>query len=275
MADESMPAALPRAASAVLLRGAADGAGASFEVFLLQRPARARFAPGAYAFPGGVLEEQDRAFARDLLAGPDGARFAALRRRIGGDHSFAAPDEATGAALLASAARELFEETGVLLARDGRGAPVALSDEGRRRAWREDLLAGREGFAAILAAGGLRLHPDDLIAFSHWITPAGSPIRYNTHFFLGVLPPGQAAAHDARESAGGLWLAPREALERHARGDLPMLPVQREHLARFAAFDTLDALLDHARIKAIPPVLPVLGADRREVALAEEIGTCW
>lgn len=276
VSDRSMsPGDLPRAASVVLLRGGAAGdAGRGFEVYLLRRPGTARFAPGAATFPGGVLDEADRDLARALLDGPDAAACHALHDRLGGDHLFAAPDAATSVALLVCAARELFEETGVLLAWSGDG-PTPAAAVGRRQVWRDALLAGSMSFAALLEDAGLRLRLDDPIAFSHWITPEGRPIRYNTHFFLGVLPPGQAARHDARESDGGQWLTPAAALARHARGDLPMLPVQQAHLERFASFDTLAALLDHARVKAIPPVLPVVDPDGRRVALVEEIARCW
>ena len=59
---------------------------------MVQRPGGADFAPGAYVFPGGAVQEDDRAF----------------------------PDE-----LRAAAVRELFEEAGILLARGARDPDVA------------------------------------------------------------------------------------------------------------------------------------------------------
>lgn len=266
---------LPRAASVVLLRELAGaGAVAPFEVYMLQRHGSARFAPGAYTFPGGVLEAQDRVCAAALRLADDPA-LAALHARLAGPDPLMPPDAATTAALLACAARELFEETGVLPAREGGGRPFVMADPARWQGLRDDLLAGRVAFGALLAGAGLRLDPDDLIGFSHWITPEGLPIRYNTHFFLGLLPPGQIAGHYPGEQAGGLWTAPREALARHRRGAFPMVPVQTKHLERFAGFASLAELFAFARTKALPPVLPVLGPRGREVALAKEIDECW
>lgn len=265
--------ALPRAASVVLLR-AGEG-DEPFEVYLLRRPDSARFAPGAYSFPGGVLDAADLTTARAAVAAlPGGTTLAALHRRMADAPQFAVPDAALSAALLVCAARELFEEAGVLIVREESGGRLPLDNEARWAAAREDLLAERTPFGALLYEDGLTIAPDDLPYFSHWITPEGSPLRFDTHFFLATLPPGQMASYWSGEMAGEAWLGPRAALARHAAGAVPMLPVQSRHLERFAGFASLDALLAHAREKAVPPVLPVRGADGR-MALTEEVATCW
>ncbi len=266
---------LPRAASVVLLREAAGAGGTEpFDLYMLRRHDSARFAPGAYTFPGGVLEAQDWACAEVSRLADDSA-LAALHARLAGPDPLRSPDAATTAALFACAARELFEETGVLLARAGGGNPLVMADPEHWQGLRDELLAGRIAFGALLAGAGLWLDPDDLIGFSHWITPEGQPIRYNTHFFLGLLPRGQAASHYPGEQAGGLWITPGEGLARHRRGEFPMVPVQTAHLERFARFASLAELLAHARTKALPPVLPVLGPRGREAALAKELPACW
>ena len=80
------------------------------EVFLVRRGLDRRFAAGFHAFPGGRLDPEDAEIEVPGLAGEE-------------------------AALAACAARELFEETGVLFARGpapspdgarlGRGAPCS------------------------------------------------------------------------------------------------------------------------------------------------------
>lgn len=265
---------VPRAAAVVLLREAAGGA-APCEVYMVRRPAGARFAPGAYIFPGGVLEARDRVGAATLLEGPGDSRATALHARMAGAGPFASPDPLTSASLLVCAARELFEEAGVLPARDAAGAPAAMTDRRRWRGLREALLAGRLPFDRLLRDEGLDLSTDDLLYFSHWITPEASRLRFDTRFFLATLPPGQEASHHAGELDGGMWIAPREGLARHARGDFPLLPVQTHHLARFAAFDSLAALLTFARRKAAPAVLPALDTRTGGVTLPEEIARCW
>src|SRR5438132_14407513 len=41
--------------------------------------------------------------------------------------------------------------------------------------------------------------PAALVKFSRWITPAAVRIRFDTHFFLAPLPPGQEASVDGHE----------------------------------------------------------------------------
>ena len=270
---------LPRAAAVVLLREAAGG-DTAFEVYMLRRPERARFAPGAYVFPGGVLEEGDRAVAATLQRAGAGAALAALHARMAGAGPFASPDALTSASLLVCAARELFEEAGVLPARDAAGAPITLADWEDWRGLREKLLAGRRTFEQFLTDERLSLSPDDLVYFSHWITPEASPIRFDTHFFLAILPAGQTPSPHEGEASAGLWIAPREGLARHARGDFPMLPVQWEHLERFVRFDSLADLLAFARLKVVRTVLPTSGRrggelPARTIALPEEVERCW
>ncbi len=272
--------ALPRAASVVLLRETPGRDEPSpFETYMLRRPDEARFAPGAYIFPGGVLEEQDRACAAAIPALVDGPAGAALHARMADPAAgpFASPDTLTSAATFACAARELFEEAGVLVARDRGGAPVVMTDPAHWGRLREELLAGRLTFDRLLREEGLVLSPDDLMLFSHWITPERLPIRFDTWFFLATLPPGQEAGHWEGEIADGLWITPAEGLARHARGEFPMIPVQTRHLERFAGFDSLGALLDFARRKPVPAVLPAAapGSGGQEVALPEEIARCW
>ena len=265
--------ALPRAASAILLREAAGDE--PFEVYLLRRPDAARFAPGAHSFPGGVLETADLAAAGTTVAAlPGGLDAAALHQRMADAADFAVPDAATSAALLVCAARELFEEAGVLVAREGGGGLVPLDNEARWAAIRADLLAGRADFGATLDEAGLTLAPDDFPYFSHWITPEIPGRRFDTHFFLAVLPPGQRAGFWSGEMAGEVWLGPRAALARHAAGGLPMLLVQTSHLERFARFDSLAALLAHAREKGVPSVLPRRGADGT-FSLAAAVAEGW
>src|SRR5437899_12629675 len=54
-----------------------------------------------------------------------------------------------------------------------------------------------------------------LVKFSRWITPAQVSIRFDTHFFLAPLPPGQEARIDGRECVDLGWFTPRAALDAH------------------------------------------------------------
>lgn len=264
---------VPRSAAVLLMYATPDLA--PFALYMLRRPAQSRFAPGAYIFPGGLLEQQDRLLARDLLPTSDRATVAALHARLAVPGPFASPDLETTVALHVCALRELFEETGVLVARRAGGALVAHDQPDRWSRWREELLAGTRDFAAVLAEAACRLSLADLVYFSHWITPATMPRRFDTRFFLATLPPGQAASFYAGETAGEAWITPREALARHAAGRFPLLPVQVAHLERLAGFASVAAVLAFGRAKPVPAVLPVVQVDGRTVTLPEEVARCW
>ena len=55
--------------------------------------------------------------------------------------------------------------------------------------------------------------PSELVAFSRWITPAVVQIRFDTYFFLAVLPAGQEPRIDGEECVDVGWFTPAGALE--------------------------------------------------------------
>lgn len=248
--DPPLPPAEPRpAATAVLLRDGPDagatvgpptstmqasagrshgGTGhSSVEVLLLQRHHASGFVPGAYVFPGGRVDEAD--------ASP--AAAALLARALPPEASRALEPPA---AFWMAALREVFEETGILLASDaaGRPAPDAAS-EPRLAEWRERLMGAHSELVELLEAEGLLPALDDVVYCAHWITPVAEPRRYDTRFFLARLPAGRAATPDAREMTDALWLSPTEALRRFHDGALPMV---------FPTVKVLEALEPHATV---------------------------
>ncbi len=98
--------------------------------------------------------------------------------------------------------------------------------------------------------------PSELVAFSRWITPAEVKIRFDTHFFLAVLPSGQEPRIDGEECVDLGWFTPRAALEAHAAESIVLVFPTIAHLERLLPFASLDALLAHARDLKVEPVLP-------------------
>jgi glyoxylase-like metal-dependent hydrolase (beta-lactamase superfamily II)/8-oxo-dGTP pyrophosphatase MutT (NUDIX family) len=113
-----------------------------------------------------------------------------------------------------TAVREIFEETGVLIAR---GAE-SLSAE-RRAAMRDELHSGQASFKELLEREGLALDANLLVEAPRWVTPATSPRRYNTRFFAAWLPEGQETEVIPGELETGEWLRPKEALRKWIDGD--------------------------------------------------------
>ena len=90
--------------------------------------------------------------------------------------------------------------------------------------------------------------PGELIEFSRWITPAEVKIRFDTHFFLAPLPPGQEPRVDGEECVDLGWFTPRAALDAHAAGEhRARVPDDRAPANDSLPFASVDALLAHAR----------------------------
>jgi 8-oxo-dGTP pyrophosphatase MutT (NUDIX family) len=102
---------------------------------------------------------------------------------------------------------------------------------------------------------GLRLDPATLVATSRWITPEGIPKRFDTHFFLGVVPRDAVVTIDGNEIVESMWIAPADAL---ARRDLKLVFPTIRNLEALTGFTTTRELLESRRGAIIEPVHPVL-----------------
>lgn len=263
MAAQSTPAPVPArdAATIMLVRDAAGPQGPALEVCMLRRHLDSDFVGGAYVFPGGKVDEDDRS----------AAAVAVCTGRADAEASDLLGVARGGLAFWVAALRECFEEAGVLLAYEGpAGAnrvPVDLaSPDARRRlaARRADLNGGRLGFLELLSAEGLHLAADRVHYFSHWVTPEAAPKRYDTRFFVAALPAGQVPVHDEHETVDTTWVRPADALARAEAGEFDLIfPTMKnlEAVSRFASSD--DLLAAAAAVERVPTVLPRVVADHR------------
>src|SRR6202035_2348953 len=89
--------------------------------------------------------------------------------------------------------------------------------------------------------------PGALVKFSRWITPAQVQIRFDTHFFLASLPPGQEPKVDGEECVDLGWFTPAAALEAHRAGEIALVFPTIKHLEQLREFPSVDALLAYAR----------------------------
>jgi 8-oxo-dGTP pyrophosphatase MutT (NUDIX family) len=198
-----------------------------FEVFLLRRNRGASFMASAYVFPGGATEP-----------GED-ARTAA--------------------------ARELFEEAGVLLAKDS-GANSDTLELPNQEMIRKRILDGAPATAALELAN-LVWSTDMLVPWSHWITPSIEPKRFSARFFVTELPAGQEPRFDATETIDQIWVTPREALDR--AGELQLPPPQVRTCWELAEHATIEAVLAAglARAEEPHPIMPRLAPSDRPCLL--------
>lgn len=122
-----------------------------------------------------------------------------------------------------------------------------------------------EGEQALRRAGARELEeeagialadPNELVAFSRWITPAEVKIRYDTWFFLASLPDGAEPVIDGEEVVDARWYTPAAALEAGAADQILLVFPTIKHLERLAGFKTATDLLEYARARSVQPVQP-------------------
>ncbi|MEU7765328.1 NUDIX hydrolase [Nocardia sp. NPDC049190] len=219
-----------------------DGAGGP-EIFLQRRVGAMAFAAGMTVFPGGGVDLSDGT-ADIAWAGPEPAWWA---ERF-------ATTEPRAKALVCAAVRETFEECGVLLA--GSTADSVISDTAGYRIAREKLERRELSLASFLAEERLVLRADLLWPWANWITPVIEPRRYDTRFFVAVLPTGQRADGATSEAAEVRWRTPREALARWRAGTDVLLPPTWAQLVALGEFGSTSDIL--ATRPVIDPVMPVL-----------------
>jgi 8-oxo-dGTP pyrophosphatase MutT (NUDIX family) len=98
--------------------------------------------------------------------------------------------------------------------------------------------------------------PGELVEFSRWITPAEVRTRFDTHFFLAPLPPGQEPRVDGEECVELGWFTPAGALDAHRAGEILLVFPTIKHLEQIAPFATAAELLEYARGRTVEPVQP-------------------
>ncbi len=224
------------ASSVVLVRPSAAGAAEPFEVYMIRRKKTMRFLGGFYAFPGGKVDAHDASV--EMLAAVRGLDQHDAERIFPGSHGYPA------LAFWITAVRELWEETGLVLACDAAGravGPATASVEEAIERGRLRLIAG-EPFTGVLAAAGWHADLRSLRYLSHFITPRTSPIRFSARFFLSDVPAGQTPRLFTEETSEALWIHPGEGYERFLARDMQMAEPAEYALAYLAQFPSLDAL---------------------------------
>jgi 8-oxo-dGTP pyrophosphatase MutT (NUDIX family) len=97
---------------------------------------------------------------------------------------------------------------------------------------------------------------DELVEFSRWITPAEVRRRFDTHFFLAPLPPGQQPRVDGEECVAYRWFTPSAALAAHGADEIVLVFPTIKHLEQLGRFRSADALLTEAGGRDVEPVQP-------------------
>ncbi len=212
----TIPSAKPKdAASVVVLRSSKDP-----HLYWVKRADSLLFMPGVTAFPGGQRDSAD------------------------GEIPVLNSESAEAAQMIACVIRELFEETGILIAQG-----IEHTDKEQLASLRKELLNGNRSFKSILMLTGLNLDANLLTPAGRWITPPFAPRRFDTWFFLTWLPEGQVAEIIPGELVKGEWIRPQQALEHWEDGEVLLAPPTL-HIIRTLA-QGLDSDIT-ARLTSVP-----------------------
>ena len=252
------PVATRDAATIVLMRDGDRG----LEAYLLRRVPSMAFAAKMHVFPGGRVDPADTSTHTGWFGTAPGDWARLLSADAGLAHG-----------LVCAAVRETFEESGVLLAGAG---PTEVADVSGPE-WESDrigLIEHRESLSDLLERRGLGVRADLMRPWAHWITPEAEPRRYDTRFFVAAVPPGQATRDVGGEADATMWLTPAQALKRHSRGELDMLPPTITTLTELSAHATTADVIAAATERDIAPVLPklVVSGDDTRLLLPHEEG---
>jgi 8-oxo-dGTP pyrophosphatase MutT (NUDIX family) len=232
---------VPRPASTVmLLRTRAD-----LEVFIMRRHSQMDFVAGVMVFPGGGVDDRDR--TTDIAwHGPEPTWWA---QRLNVDAELAS-------ALVCAAARETFEESGVLFAGAADDPDVLVDDASVYRDQRTALEDRSLSFADFLRTEKLMLRADLLRPWANWVTPKEERTRrYDTYFFVGALPDGQRADGDNTETDRAFWTTPAAALGEFEEGRTFLLPPTWSQLDSLDGRTVAEILATERTIVAMEPSL--------------------
>ncbi len=226
----------PSATVVVARAGAADP-----EVFMVRRHEKSAFG-SAYAFPGGVVDKEDSEvseFCHGLTSFDADSRLGIV---------------SGGLDYYSAAVRELFEESGVLL------ADLSSLDENLTSV-RDALNDGSLNWAEFVRRERLSLHCGELHYISHWVTPEFEPKRYSTRFFVARLPEGQDAMHCGGELTDSCWATATDVLATARRGDIKLIFPTVKTLESIARHKSLEDLIDWAKSSVewgITTMVPVM-----------------
>jgi 8-oxo-dGTP pyrophosphatase MutT (NUDIX family) len=125
------------------------------------------------------------------------------------------------------------------------------------------IAAAREAFEE----SGLRPRLEDMVLVSHWTTPVAEPKRFSTWIYAAPVATAEDVVIDGGEIHDHLWIGVDEALSRHERGELPILPPTMVTLLSLSSYDSLAELVAEERGSAVPQVLPVFAIDDGKVTV--------
>ncbi len=236
------------AVTVVLVRDSPTG----LEVYVQERVSSMPTFPNTTVFPGGGVDPRDFEILgppSDLLrsdptwSGPDLDEWASRLRT----------DRSKARALLLAACRELFEESGTLLAAHANGD--LITDATPFHSQRLALESHRLSFSQVLARNNLVVRTDLLQPCARWISPKTDVHQFDMYSFVAIHPEGQEADGNTSEAASTGWFSPSLILDGWRAGLLRLVIPTWAHMLLLAEHDTVDSLLTAIADHSMDPVI--------------------
>lgn len=228
------------AATVVAVRDGADGV----EVWMIRRAMTMAFAPGAMVFPGGGVDPRDS----DQSIPWSGGSAEQFSARLG-------TSTETARLIVSAAVRELFEETGALLVKPVR--PDDL-DEARRQVENRQRSMG-----SLVAELGGALDVARLKPWMRWVTPETESRRYDTFFFVAMLPAGVTTGSVSSEGDAAGWEPAHKVLADGQQGHCIVLPPTESVLRAVVHAGSADAVLESASVRQLVAIVPEITVNPR------------
>ncbi len=245
MGNDKLNSDIALSATVILLRNGyhqpsagQEGVLASLETLMVQRSTQMGFAGGAIVFPGGKIDKADYDMLSSLGGGGSESDFHVSQQ-----------DQQISVTKIA-AIRELFEETGILLAsfkRQSLSPTMWRENDLGSLKRRKEINVSAKLFFEFLQDFEFEINLDSLTNFAQWRTPPNLHRRFDTYFYLAQIPEGQSVLADGEESTEALWASPKELLEMGKSGERKIIFPTARILELLALDKTYADILSRTR----------------------------
>ncbi|MFA7323743.1 MAG: NUDIX hydrolase [Candidatus Nanopelagicales bacterium] len=113
-------------------------------------------------------------------------------------------------------------------------------------------VARRTAARETLEETGLVVHAEDLSHFAVWLPPPQAPKRFHTWFFIGAAPMNAVVKLPDGELVEHAWMTPVEAIERHQRQEIDLMPPTFVTIQSIAEAVSIEAALELANVEETP-----------------------
>jgi len=219
-----------------------------YDVLLIQRSAKVGgFFSKSYVFPGGVIEECDASEQWDSsVKNVTLLSFETLACRIG-------------------VLRELFEETGLLLAKktsENNSTPfsgIHSLHENEREETRKSVHNDAKKFVSLCGQKEIAPEVEKLIPWSRWTTPTFESKRFDTFFYVATIATKPDwISPDHQEVSNVVWMTPTEALSAAKMGNISLPPPTTYLLHELALFPNVQDFLQRKIQRNFSAIMPTL-----------------